>query len=209
MTGWSARLLRWPLWCWRNFLLTCLVVLGILALLGRLTAAGDARAAAGPSGLAQSTASVTSVSSAPPTAPPATRTVLSTPPALPSPVTPATPGAPGAAAAALDAAVAFVAAWAAPGSDAAAWRFGLQARAAEPLRSALSAVDPSRVPASRLEGGAQITRAGQASAQARVGTDAGPVLVDLTRSDDAWLVSGLEPGDQPPGAPTPVLTSTS
>ena len=74
------------------------------------------------------------------------------------------------------------------------------------LAAGLAQTDPVRVPATKVTGEAVLLTASATSAQVKVPTDGGSIVVTLSRaSSGPWLVSEVAPAGQPPGALTPDL----
>lgn len=205
MTELLQRLIRWPLWSWRNLTITAVIVLASLAGLGRV-----------------STALQTSPRAPRPAVAPATTDTPTPTPAPPSPSVP-TPSAVGLSSTEPDsqavspgrpvhdcreAASAFTRAWARPNLPQAEWLAGLTPYAAGPLRAQLATSDPARVPATRvLTDPKPVTGATKGEAF-RVVTDAGPVIVRTVATDGVCVVRDIEPDDTVQGAPTPPLGPT-
>jgi len=59
--------------------------------------------------------------------------------------------------------------------------------------SILDAASSAAVPASRVVGDTEVLERSEASAQVRVPTDGGAVLVALKRTPAGWRVDGIEP----------------
>ena len=198
-----SRLLRWPLWSWRNLAVTTAGALAALALLGQATGGGtastsadvstpEAAAAPTPSSTTTPRASHSSQSSASATVP--TKTPTSEPSTGHTSSSSATA-----------AAQSFVAAWARPQAPRGAWVTGMRAHATPRLLGELSGVSPAQVPASRVEGDASLVKMGTGTAVVRVPTDGGQVEVGLVREGDTWRANTLAPADSPPAAATPGL----
>ncbi|HEY7721108.1 MAG TPA: hypothetical protein VIB11_04675, partial [Pedococcus sp.] len=77
MSGELGRVLRWPLWSWRNLTITAVALLALLAFVGRAT---DGRASSLPAA-APSTTSAETTAAAPQPSTPAPTTTTQTPPA--------------------------------------------------------------------------------------------------------------------------------
>ena len=204
---------RWPLWSWRNLVVTVVAVLVLFTAVGRLTN-DRASASGGPSArpAASATAPATGpISSVPPTIAGSTPTAPSTATAAPSTLRPtasATTGQPAVTGTPTQVAVEFTRAWTRTTLDQATWLSGLKPHVTADYLSALSSVDPGRVPASRVvDSGRQLSTSGQ-QALVQVGTDGGAMTVTLVLHAPTWLVADIEPANLPPGAPTPTLTPT-
>ena len=204
--------LRWPLWSWRNLFVSTIAVLVVFTAVGRLTTSS------GPAQQPRSAAATVQVAvPAPSTAAPTTQSTV--PVAAPATV-PATPGGksstipvtsapPAGQPSAPEIAVAFTTAWTRTTLDQPAWLAGLKPLATPEYLTALTTVDPARVPATRsLDSGRLLSTSGQQSL-VRVATDAGSMTVTLVMIGGHWLVADIEPADQPPGASTPALTPTT
>ncbi|WP_347354619.1 hypothetical protein [Intrasporangium sp.] len=202
MTDLITRLLRWPLWSWRNLTITAAVLLAALAGIGRIGAALQPDQA--PSASTQPATVMPSAgpaASSPPSPAPATSTA--TPASTPTETVAAQP-----ASDCARAAEAFLRAWARPTLAAPAWLAGLRPYAAASLLADLATTDPSRVPAARVLTDPQPVH-DKPGASFRVVTDAGPVLLHTVTAHGECLVEQVEPDDDVPGAPTPRLTSSS
>lgn len=207
--------LRWPLWSWRNLIITTLAALVLFTAVGRLTTTTAAAESAVSRPVETVPVPVPNRSSA--TAPPATTAPVPTSSARPSPTTtsvgsagtgPSAPSGPSAAAGDPTAvAVAFVTEWTRAAPDQGTWLAALKPLTTAEYQSSLATVDPARVPARRvLDKGKLLSTSGQRS-QVQVATDGGTMTVILALRDGSWLVSDIEPANQPPGAPTPALTA--
>ncbi len=200
--------IRWPLWSWRNLAVTVVAVLVVFTAVGRLTN-GQASASGRPSSGAepvvptgQVTAPTPSVAvPSPAMAPvPTTERPTGTGTSTGRPVATSTPS---------QVAVEFTRAWTRTTLDQATWLAGLKPFVTTEYLSSLSTVDPARVPASRVvDAGRELSTSGQ-QALVQVGTDGGAMTVTLVLRDGSWLVSDIEPTNQPPGAPTPSLAPSS
>jgi hypothetical protein len=202
MRGQAGSVLRWPLWSWRNLSITAVALLLVLFGLGRviepakitLTAGHAPVASAHPKALAPSP----TVSSATPPSPAGVTVPGTTLPtsAIPAPANESVTAV----------ATAFAQAWSSSGRSQQEWRRGIQPFVTPALASGLAQTDPSRVPATKLTGEAVLLRASATSAQVRVPTDGGSIVVTLKRAESSpWRVSEVAPAGQPPGAPTPNL----
>ena len=201
MAGMSVgRVVRWPLWSWRNLVITAVAVLALLALMGRVTDR--------PSAAAASDTSAPPVASAP-GAPPTTSTTRSVagPGSSPAPAAdasaPANPGSP------VEVATAFVGAWAHPNLGGAEWLAGMKPWATTTLLSSMTGTDPTQVPATKITGDAALRASKGVTATVSVPTDGGRIVVELVRAGGRWRVDTLSPDDAPPGAPTPSLVATT
>ncbi len=215
--------LRWPLWSWRNLTVSTIAVLVLFTAVGRLTTGSgsgpDSRtrnvaatpASTSPSATtplsATSPASATPPTSAaaafatPTTSAPAAGSATGTNPIISPSSTPA-PGADAPTRVALD----FATAWTRTTSAQPAWLAGLKPLVTPEYMTALSTVDPARVPATRtLDTGRLLSTSGQQSL-VRVATDAGGMTVTLLLRAGQWLVTNIEPAAPPPGASTPPLS---
>ena len=100
----------------------------------------------------------------------------------------------------------FATAWTRTTSAQPAWLAGLKPLVTPEYMTALSTVDPARVPATRtLDAGRLLSTSGQQSL-VRVATDAGGMTVALVQRAGQWLVTDIEPAAPPPGATTPQLS---
>ncbi len=206
--------LRWPLWSWRNLTVSTIAVLVLFTAVGRLTTGSGsgpdsrtrnvAATAASTSPSATTPLSATSpVSATPTTSATAAGSATGTSPIISPSSTPA----PGADAqtptrVALD----FTTAWTRTTSAQPAWLAGLKPLVTPEYMTALSTVDPARVPATRtLDPGRLLSTSGQQSL-VQVATDAGGMTVTLLQRAGQWLVTDIEPAAPPPGATTPPLS---
>ncbi len=201
------RWIRWPLWSWRNLLVSTAALLVVFTAVGRLTTSSDAGSAQQPQNAAAIIPTPTSTSSTfvPTTSPtqPATipRTSASgkaTISAAP-PVGSRTP---------VQVAASFVNSWARPAAVQASWLADLKPLVTPEYLATLGTVDPSRVPATTVLDAGTVVSATSERANVRVATDAGGMSVTLAVQSGQWLVTDIEPADQAPGAPTPALTPT-
>jgi len=217
--------LRWPLWSWRNLTISTIAVLVLFTAVGRLTTGSGsgpdsrtrnvAATAASTSPSATPPLSATSPASAtPPTsAAPASATPTTSAPAAGSAtgtnpiISPSSTPAPGAdAPTPTRVALEFATAWTRTTSAQPAWLVGLKPLVTPEYMTALSTVDPARVPATRtLDAGRLLSTSGQQSL-VRVATDAGGMTVTLVQRAGQWLVTDIEPAAPPPGATTPPLS---
>jgi hypothetical protein len=199
MTGSGlSRAARWPLWSWRNLTITTVLVLGLLAALGRLTD-GMSPATALPS-------PVVSVDGGP-TVPAPSSSTTSGEPTSSAPTTTTPPLAPPDASkgSPVDVATSFVAAWATTDRGEAEWLAGMRPWTTTELVLSMSGIDPAQVPATKVTGDAALTATKGDTATVSVPTDGGRVAVELVRQSGAWKAVTLAPDDAPPGAPTPTL----
>lgn len=201
--------IRWPLWSWRNLVVTVVAVLVLFTALGRL-ASGGPSASKGPASRAGAVVPTGEATAATPSAPlplPRSTTAVST---TQGPTGAGTgTGRPIANATAVQVAVEFTRGWTRTTVDQAAWLAALKPFVTGDYFSVLSTVEPARVPASRVvDAGRQLSASGE-RAIVQVGTDGGTMSVTLVLQDRVWLVSDIEPANLPPGAPTPSLTPGS
>jgi len=198
--GQVGTVLRWPLWSWRNLSITVAGVLLVLFGMGRLiepakitlsrprapgvTASHTpSPSTTGPSGSASSPAPVPSTT-------PATSAV---------PVAPTNESV-------TRLATAFAQAWSSSGRSQQEWTGGIRPFVTPALAAGLAQTDPARVPATKVTGEAVLLTGSATSAQVKVPTDGGSIVVTLRRgSSGPWLVSDVAPAGQPPGALTPDL----
>jgi hypothetical protein len=107
-------------------------------------------------------------------------------------------------------ATAFAKAWSSSDRSAAEWTKGIEPFVTPDLAEGLAQTDPAHVPATKVTGEAVLLTSSGHSAEVRVPTDGGSIVVTLHReSSDPWLISDVAPADQPPGAPTPDLQPRS
>lgn len=106
----------------------------------------------------------------------------------------ASTGAQQAAAGAMTVALAFGRAWATPPSATAPdqWWVGVSRHTTQALAERLREVDPATLPATRVTGAAQSVLGGVTSAEVRVPTDAGPLLVVCVLVAGRWVVAEFE-----------------
>ncbi|WP_327591297.1 hypothetical protein OHA25_60195 (plasmid) [Nonomuraea sp. NBC_00507] len=174
--------LRWPMYSPRRFW-TIVVALGVcVLLLGRC--GGAPQTAAAPASPAPGTLSSSALAVATPS-----------PAQTVTPAREAEPPIDGAPQAEVedpvDVAEVVVTAWATASGDRRRWRKDLAPYVTTDLYRQLADVDLSTIPATELTGSAQLVERGDDFAHLRVPTDAGPVLVTLTLTDDRWLASSL------------------
>jgi len=201
--------MRWPLWSWRNLIVTAAVFLLVLFGLGRIIE---------PAKLTLTTTH-TPLVSASPTPAPAPPTIPAAAPSAPAgptapsttPPTPTTATASGAAnsESVTRVAIAFSGAWSSSKRSQLEWTRGIQPFVTPALAAGLAKTDPARVPATKVTGEAVLVTATGTSAQVRVPTDGGSIVVTLTRAASGpWQVSDVAPANQPPAARTPDLRPT-
>ena len=200
------RALRWPLWCWRNLAVTLVVLLVLLGAAGRVSASRTP-AGASAGGADQQPLRPAAARDVPEWTTPGTDGVPTTP-LRPAPVrrTPAGPTAPaGPGQSVTRVAEAFARAWSRSSLSPSPWLRGVRPWVTPTLAKGLSETDPSRIPATRVIGEAQLVRASRDTAADLVPTDGGPITTTLTRVRSRWLVARVAPAGQPPAAPTPSL----
>ncbi|MDN5795871.1 MAG: hypothetical protein L0H79_08990 [Intrasporangium sp.] len=199
MTDLIQRLIRWPLWSWRNFTVTVVLALVSLGALGRVGAALTLDAgppAPGPSAAASVIATPTSSSSTA-TAPPTSATEIVAESAAAAPGEPVSDCA--------QAAELFIHAWARPSLTSTAWLAGLKPYAAHPLLERLATTDPARVPATRILTDPQPVEDPGDGEAFRIVTDAGPVIVRAVKAERVCVIHDVHPDNDVHGAPTPRL----
>lgn len=191
MSSSVTRVLRWPLWSWRNLTVTGAAVLALLATVGRAT---DGQ----PSG---------PLSSAPASTAAPKTTLTAAPTSEATPTTHDAPSAPAvqSVARATEVAVAFVTAWANDRQDADSWRVVMARWATPELLTALGGTDPEQVPADRVVADAHLKATSGSASSVIVPTDGGPVEVSLVKVGTGWKVRDIAPADAPPAAETPSL----
>ena len=97
-------------------------------------------------------------------------------------------------------ATAFAQAWSSSGRSQQEWTRGIQPFVTPALAAGLAQTDPARVPATKVTGEAVLLTASATSAQVRVPTDGGSIVVTLKRAASGpWQVSDVAPAGQPPG----------
>jgi hypothetical protein len=201
--GQVGTLLRWPLWSWRNLSLTIAAVLLVLFGMGRIVE---------PAKVTFSRPHVSGVTATPTGSPSLTTDLSATAPSpslapVPSATSPtsAVPVAP-TNESVTRLATAFAQAWSSSGRSQQEWTRGIQPFVTPALAAGLARTDPGRVPATKVTGEAVLLSASAASAQVKVPTDGGSILVTLSRAPSApWQVSDVAPAGQPPGAVVPDL----
>lgn len=200
MSGELGRALRWPLWSWRNLSITAVLMLALLAVVGRATdGQASSRPAAAPAAPSTS-ASTQQTTSASPSPGPTSTTASTSAPSTFGPVTKQS---------ATAAAFAFVRAWSSDGASRDAWYAAMERWASPELLRSLASTDPAQVPADRVTGGARLVSSARTSATVVVPTDGGDVLVTLSASGGGWKARDIAPADAPPAAETPSLTRTT
>lgn len=200
MSGELGRALRWPLWSWRNLSITAVLMLALLAVVGRATdGQASTRPAAAPAAPPTS-ASTQQTTSASPSPRPTTKTASTSAPSTFGPVTKQS---------ATAAASAFVRAWSSDGASRDAWYAAMERWASPELLRSLASTDPAQVPADRVTGDARLVSSAKTSATVLVPTDGGDVLVTLSASGGVWKARDIAPADAPPAAETPSLTRTT
>lgn len=198
MSGELGRALRWPLWSWRNLSITAVLMLALLAVVGRATdGQASARPAAAPAAPPTSASTQQTISASP--SPRPTTTGSTSAPSASGPVTKQS---------ATAVASAFVRAWSSDGSRD-AWYAAMGPWASPELLRSLASTDPAQVPADRVTGDGRLISSAKSSATVLVPTDGGDVLVTLTASGGAWKARDIAPADAPPAAETPSLTRTT
>lgn len=191
------RLLRWPLWSWRNLTVSALGLILLLAAVGRVSAAlspspvGTTTTRSATTSTATTPSAPTPVSSSP-----ATRTTVAT---AQAPQTVANGSC-------EQTAADFLRAWARPTAKQ-QWLPGMQPYATQELLDQLRTTDASSVPASKVLGRPEVKASNRESMTVRILTDAGRIDLVLARSDGACLVEDLQPVNDVPGAPTPELSA--
>ena len=202
MTGRASKVLRWPLWSWRNLSVTTAAVLLVFYGMGRVVepakisisafhapAVTSSPTASSPSPVEPSAAASSPGPAAPPSTP-SSSTVLSA----------------SGSESVTRVATAFAQAWSSSGRSQQEWTSGIQAFVTPALAAGLAQTDPARVPATRVTGEALLLTASATFARVRVPTDGGSIVVTLTRAASRpWQVSDVAPVGQPSGAPTPNL----
>lgn len=193
MSSSVTRVLRWPLWSWRNLTVTGAAALALLAVVGRATDGQQ-------SGQLASAPASTTAPTTPVTAAPTSELAPTTHDAPSAPA--AQTVAPGSA---TDVAVAFVTAWANDPQDADSWRAVMARWATPELLTALDGTDPAQVPADRVVADAHLKATSGSASSVIVPTDGGPVEVSLVKAGTGWKVRDIAPADAPPAAETPSL----
>jgi hypothetical protein len=203
MRSQASTILRWPLWSWRNLSITAAAILLVLYGLGRviepakITLATNHAPLAGANPMPPSPSP--SNSSADPSSPAGAAVPGATPP------TSADSG-PRWSESVTRVATAFAQAWSSSSRSQQEWTLGIQPFVTPALAAGLAQTDPAQVPATKVTGEAVLIQASATSAQVRVPTDGGSVVVTVIRAGSGpWQVSDVAPAGQPPGAPTPDL----
>ena len=202
MRGQASTILRWPLWSWRNLSVTLAAVLRVLYGMGRVIEPAKITLAAVHVPLATATAVPVPTLSASPAAPsaPDPATVPGTTPPT------SAPSWPRGSESVTRLASAFARAWSSSGRSQQEWTAGIQPFVTPALAAGLAQTDPARVPATKVTGEAVLLMASASSAEVRVPTDGGSIVVRLiSASSGPWQVSDVAPAGQPPAAPTPDL----
>lgn len=204
MRGQVSTVLRWPLWSWRNLSVTFAAVLLVLYGMGHVIQ---------PAKITLSTVHVPRETPSPvpsassPSGPPAAASspVPATVPSTTKPTsavsgTPSNESVTGLAAA-------FAQAWSSSSRSQQEWTHGIQPFVTPALAAGLAKTDPARVPATKVTGEAVLLTASATSAQVRVPTDGGSIVVTLklAAASGPWQVFDVAPAGQPPAAPTPDL----
>lgn len=202
MTGHASKILRWPLWSWRNLAVTTAAVLLVFYGMGRVI---------GPAKITPSAVLVPAVTTGPTSLAPSpseSSTVASStaPSTVPSTKSPSGVLSARGSESVTRVATAFAQAWSSSGRSQKEWTRGIQPFVTPALAAGLAQTDPARVPATKVTGEALLVTASATSAQVRMSTDGGSVVVTLIRAASSpWQVSDVAPAGQPPGAPTPDL----
>ena len=202
MTGRASKVLRWPLWSWRNLLVTTAAVLLVFYGMGRVVE---------PAKISISAFHVPAVTSSPTASSPSPvepSAVASSPgsAALPSMPSSSSVLSASGSESVTRVATAFAQAWSSSGRSQQEWTSGIQAFVTPVLAAGLAQTDPARVPATRVTGEALLLTASATFARVRVPTDGGSIVVTLTRAASSpWQVSDVAPVGQPSSAPTPNL----
>jgi hypothetical protein len=200
--GQASTVVRWPLYSWRNLSVTVVAVLFVLYGMGHVI--GPAKITLPRVHVPLVTA--TQESSASSLSTPALAAPSPGPAAAPSTAQPtsAVSGAP-AGESVTRLATAFAQAWTSSSRSQQQWTHGIQPFVTPVLAAGLAQTDPARVPATKVTGEAVLLTALATSAQVRVPTDGGSIVVTLEQVSGSWLVSDVAPAGQPPAAPTPDL----
>jgi hypothetical protein len=205
-----STVLRWPLWSWRNLSVTAVAVLLLLYGMGRViqpakitlpkpTAIAGTSRLTGQAPWPNEPSSVAS-SPSPTTESSASSTTSTT----------STSDGGGGKESVTKLATAFATAWSSSSRSQAEWNKGIEPFVTSDLADGLAQTDPAHVPATKVTGEAVLLTSSSHSAEVRVPTDGGSIVVTLQReSTDPWLISDVAPADQPPGAPTPDLQRRS
>jgi hypothetical protein len=204
MTGASlARAARWPLWSWRNLVVSAIAVLALLAGVGRLTDVLSADSSPSSNAVGASSAPTVPVASPSATGSPTGLATTAPPTTASSTTTGASKGSP------VEVATALVTAWATPGEGESQWLAGMKPWATADLVASMTGTDPTQVPATKVTGDAALRGMKARTATVSVPTDGGRVAVELVQQSGAWKADSLAPDDAPPGAPTPALGAST
>lgn len=204
MTGASlARAARWPLWSWRNLVVSAIAVLALLAGVGRLTDVLSADFSPSSNAVGASSAPTVPVASPSATGSPTGLATTAPPTTASSTTTGASKGSP------VEVATALVTAWATPGEGESQWLAGMKPWATADLVASMTGTDPTQVPATKVTGDAALRGMKARTATVSVPTDGGRVAVELVQQSGAWKADSLAPDDAPPGAPTPALGAST
>jgi hypothetical protein len=102
-------------------------------------------------------------------------------------------------------ATAFADAWSSSASSQEQWTRGIRPYVTSALADGLSHTDPAQIPATKVTGDGTLLTSSATSAQVRVPTDGGSILVTVYQGSSGWRISGVAPTGQAPGAPVPDL----
>ena len=199
--GQASNVLRWPLWSWRNLSVTAVAVLLVFYGMGRVVE---------PAKVSPSKARVPLVTASPVYSQPSELpAAASAQVAVPVPTSTSGPSADSGADeddAVTTLAIVFARAWSSSGRSPQEWKRGIQPYVTPALAAGLARTDPGRVPATKVTGEAALLKASATSAQVKVPTNGGSIVVTLRRSLSApWQVSDVAPAGQPPSSPAPDL----
>ena len=203
MRGQASSVLQWPLWSWRNLSITAAALLLVLYGLGLVL---------GPAKITLTASHMPLVTAGPTPSEPSPSVSSSSGAATASGTTLPTSAASGAGGSesVTRVATAFAKAWSSSGRSQQEWTRGIQPFVTPALAAGLARTDPARVPATKVTGEAVLLTASATSAQVRVPTDGGSIVVTLKRAGSGpWQVSDVAPAGQPPDAPTPHLHPAS
>lgn len=203
MRGQAGTVLRWPLWSWRNLSVTSAAALLVLYGMGHviqpakitLSTVHAPLSTASPQPFApeRSVPPAAASSKVPATVP------ITTKPTLAVSGTPSNQSV-------TRLATAFAQAWSSSSRSQQEWTHGIQPFVTPALAAGLAKTDPARVPATKVTGESVLLTASATSAQVRVPTDGGSIVVTLEQAAAGpWQVSDVAPAGQPPAAPTPDL----
>jgi hypothetical protein len=197
----ASTVLRWPLWSWRNLVVTTAAVLVVFYGIGRVVEPGKATS--------PKARLIAATVTTPPTSSSAGSSAVGSSPVRTTVRRETSATSKGSAADETSSltrvATAFAKAWSSPGRSQAEWTHGIRPYVTPALATGLAQTDPAHVPATKVTGEAVLLKAAATSAQVRVPTDGGSIVVTLHGSSGSWLVSDVAPADQPPGGPTPDL----